>query len=359
MKYDTEDLIIEIVEDTPAAAEPAAENTPEAQETRPEETAKTVSGEEEAPVIPQEPEEAPEEVPAAEPAPEPPAGPKETEPPAEEPETSAPEKPAASDTKPVEEPSPEDVIKAEEIPAAEPEAEPVIRQQLTEKKPVHITEAGRLPLSLAIETDGGLVSRIAQIGDVLPVKCTREFSTRSNGIKAVALNLYAGERPVAAQNKKIARLKISGIEKLPAGRPVITVNFEIDRDCSIRVEALDEGSLRGVSKTIDSSWKPSDEEIYEIVKDAQSNLAEDNKIRERSRLLRNARECLFRGEQLLKTGRNSLSREQSREIKGKCKRLVQRLKKQNVLDMTELNEKAITDAVNSLDSALRQANSAE
>ncbi len=221
------------------------------------------------------------------------------------------------------------------------------------KRPVHITEPGRLPLSVAIETEGGMVSRIAEIGDMLPVECTREFSTGNISVKAVALNLYAGERPLAAQNKRIGAFKIEGIERLPVGRPVITVRFRIQADHSIRIEALDEGSLKTCIQTIESSWVPSDEEIYRMVQEAQDNLAQDNKVRERSRLLRNARECLFRADTALRLEKKEHSLENRRQIREKSKRLQQRLKKLDVLDMTELHEKAIIDAVNSLDNALR------
>ena len=244
--------------------------------------------------------------------------------------------------------------------AAKPEKQPVsaaeresFRTGVIEKTPVHITEPGRLPLSVSIETEGGLVSRIAEIGDVLPVKCTREFSTENTSVRAVALNLYAGERPMAAQNHLIAKFKITGIEKLPVGRPVITVVFEIGRDCSISVDAMDEGSLRRCTKTIGGSWKPSAEEIRQMVQEAQDHLQEDNKIRERSRLLRNARECLFRADTRMKTRKKEMSGETRRAIREKSKRLRQRLKKFRVPDMSELDEKAITDAVNSLDNTLR------
>ena len=250
-------------------------------------------------------------------------------------------------------PAEEDRVPEEPETPDESEREEAERYVETLKRPVHVTEEGRLPLSVSIETDGGLVSRIAEIGDSLPLECTREFSVGNTSIHAVALNLYAGERPVAAQNRLIANFKMEGIEQLPAGRPMITIRFAIGLDYTIRIEALDEGSLKQCTQIISSSWVPSETEIYEMVQVAQDNLDSDNKIRERGRLLYNARECLFRADTVLKTKKKELPLEERRKIREKSKRLQQRMKKLDVLDMTELNEKAITDAVNSLNKHLR------
>ena len=222
-----------------------------------------------------------------------------------------------------------------------------------EKKPVYITEAGRLPLSVSIETYGKIVSRIAQIGDVLPVRCTREFFVETTGVTSAALNLYAGERPFTSQNRLIKKLKFKGAHVMTPGKAVITVEFEIDKDCNIKVSVIDEGSLKKSTAVIDGSWVPSKDEIYGIVTEAQENLTRDNKQRERVRMLRQARESLSGAKEALHSRKKKLSKEQKNVIKKKCRRLTQRLKRAKLNEMSALTEKGIIDAITSLNNELR------
>ncbi len=224
---------------------------------------------------------------------------------------------------------------------------------LDEKKPVYITEKGRLPLSVCIETNDKIVSRIAQIGDVLPVKCTKEFYAESFGAVSVALNLYAGERPFTSQNRLITKTRFKGARMIDPGKAVITVELEIDTDCNIKLTVIDEGSLKKRTAVIDNSWVPSDDEIYRIVQEAKENFEDDNKLRERIRLIRQAREGLIQAKEALKSRKKKLSKEQKNVIKKKCRRLSQRLKRADMREMSALTEKGIIDALSSLNSELR------
>lgn len=215
--------------------------------------------------------------------------------------------------------------------------------------PELLSEPGRLPLSVSVETAGGMLLTIARIGDVLPVKCTREFSVGSDVITDVAINIYAGERALASYNKKIGTLAVSGIEKLSNGKPMVTISFEIDRDCSISVEAIDEGSLKKITKKIDPSWIPSDDEILKIVKDARDNLAKDNETRINCDIISKARDVLYRLDAGMKEKRKTFPREKLKEIKATEKELKKKLKKLDVQNMEQEQRKEINTLIASLD----------
>ncbi len=222
------------------------------------------------------------------------------------------------------------------------------RLGVQEKRPVHITERGRLPLSVSIETDDGTVSRIAEIGDLLPVKCSREFSVGDPTITDVAINLYAGERPLASQNMLIKKAKLRQIRSLRQGRVIINVTFEIDSDYSISIEAIDEGSLQQMKERIDGSWTPSEAEIYKMVQEAKENLEKDTLLRENSRTLQMARECIFHAETALKTAKKTFSADQKRKLKEKNRALKKRIKNMDPATMSEGVGKTIRDVVNSI-----------
>lgn len=215
------------------------------------------------------------------------------------------------------------------------------RLGVAEKRPVHITERGRLPLSVSIEVAGGGVFRIAEIGDVLPVSCTREFT--ANGSETVEIRLYAGERPLAKQNRLIKKIKLTGIQKITGGRPVITAEFRIESDGTIRIEAIDEGSLRKCADEIDKSWKPSEDEIYKMVQDAKNHLKEDEKLWERIRLVQRARAGMLHASEALKT--EKVSAQQRNSVKKTIKTLQRVLEKKGVADLTEQDEQLIAKFV--------------
>lgn len=203
-----------------------------------------------------------------------------------------------------------------------------------EKRPVHITQKGRLPLSISIETAGGGVFRIAEIGDVLPVRCTQEFTANEEG--AVWIRLYAGERPLAKQNRLIKKTKLRSVRKFSNGRPAITVEFCIEADGTIRIEAIDEGSLCECAEEIGKSWKPSEDEIFAIVQEARDHLQEDEKIWERIRLMQRAREGMLRAAEALKTEKASPA--QKKDVRKSLKSLERILKKKSVAELTAQEE---------------------
>lgn len=211
--------------------------------------------------------------------------------------------------------------------------------------------SGRLPLSVSIETECGLVTKVAEIGDVLPVKKVIVFSMGSDIADAAAIRFYAGERPFAKDSVLIGECMLDGIKKLPYGRPVITLNIEIETFGSINIEITDEGSLKNIQYIIPAEWVPTADDIVNIVKDAQDNLAADSEKQNKYRMFQHARESLCRSEAEYNSLKKKLSMSQSVAYKRKINRLKSRLKKVNPDEMTELMEKAIIDAVNALNNA--------
>lgn len=214
--------------------------------------------------------------------------------------------------------------------------------------PEFINEPGRLPLSVAVEIQGGMLLNIARIGDVLPVKCTREFSVGADVITDAEINIYIGERALAAANKKIDTVVISGIERLSNGKAIITISFEIERDCTIVIDAIDEGSLKRVRRTIEPSWIPSNDEILKIVNDARDNLIKDEETRLNSSIIFKARDIIFRTEIILRKRRRELSREKKKNIISKKNELKKLIKKLDVEKMSKEKRKEINIVAASL-----------
>ncbi len=215
--------------------------------------------------------------------------------------------------------------------------------------PEFINEPGRLPLSVSVEIQGGMLLNIARIGDVLPVKCTREFSVGADVITDAAINIYAGERALAASNKKIGTAVVSDIERLSNGKAIITISFEIERDCTIVIDAIDEGSLKRVKKIIDPGWIPSNNEILEIVNDARDNLIKDEEIRLNSSIVFKARDIVFRTDIILRKKRKEFSGDKKKAIISKLNELKKLIKKTDVENMSKEKRKEINIAVAALD----------
>ncbi len=215
--------------------------------------------------------------------------------------------------------------------------------------PDFINEPGRLPLSVSVEIQGGMLLNIARIGDVLPVKCTREFSVGTDVITDAAINIYAGERALASSNKQIGTAVVPRIERLSNGKAIITISFEIERDCTIVIDAIDEGSLKKVKKIIEPSWIPSNKEILEMVNDARDNLIKDEETRLNSSIVFKARDIIFRTDIILRKKRRELSREKKKAIISKQNELRKLIKKLDVENMSKEKRKEINIAIAALD----------
>lgn len=207
---------------------------------------------------------------------------------------------------------------------------------------------GTLPVSLSIETENSMLIRVANIGDRLPIKATKVFSTGNDIPDALAVRLYAGERPFAKDNRLIAELMLDGIKGLSYGRPVISIVVDIDLDRNIVIEATDEGSLTSASADIGNEWVPSADEIVNMVKDAKSNATPDSIRISKARKLHVAKESLCKAENEYKSAKKKLAGEDILKYRKYMKELRARLKKVRPENMTDDIEKSIMDAAKKL-----------
>ncbi|MDO4493080.1 MAG: molecular chaperone DnaK, partial [Clostridia bacterium] len=136
------------------------------------------------------------------------------------------------------------------------------------------------PLSLSIETVGGVATRLVERNTTLPVHYSQVFSTAAAFQRSVEIHVLQGERPMAVDNKTIGKFKLSGIQMAPAGVPQIEVTFDIDTNGILQVSARDLKTGKQQSITITANEKMSDDEIQQAIRDAEQYAAEDAARRE-------------------------------------------------------------------------------
>ena len=170
------------------------------------------------------------------------------------------------------------------------------------------------PLSLSIETLGGVATRLIERNTTIPTKKSQIFSTAADNQSAVDIHVMQGERQMAADNITLGRFQLTGIPAAPRGVPQIEVTFDIDANGIVNVSAKDLGTGQQQSITITSSSKLSEEEIKQKVKEAEEYAEADKKKKEDTEARNQAGTLVYETEKNLKTLEGKLSEAEVKEI---------------------------------------------
>ena len=199
------------------------------------------------------------------------------------------------------------------------------------------------PLSLGIETLGGVFTKLIEANTTIPTRKSEVFSTASDNQPSVEINVCQGERPMARDNKSIGRFHLDGIPAAPRGVPQIEVTFDIDANGIVNVSAKDLGTGKSQNITITSSTKLSEDEINQKVKEAEQYAEEDKKKKEEVEVKNQAETLIYETEKNVKELDQALSEEEKNDINAAKDALQSALNAGNIEDIKakteELTEK--------------------
>ena len=173
------------------------------------------------------------------------------------------------------------------------------------------------PLTLGIETLGGVSTPLIPRNTTIPTAKTETFTTAAGGQTSVEVHVLQGERDMASGNKSIGRFMLDGIIPAPRGVPQIEVTFDIDANGILNVSARDKGTGKQQKITITASSGLSDDEVDRMVRDAEEHAEEDRKQRERVEIRNAAENAAFAAEKLIQDNADKMPAEMKTEIEGK------------------------------------------
>ena len=203
------------------------------------------------------------------------------------------------------------------------------------------------PLSLGIETMGGVLTKLIDANTTIPSKKSQVFSTAADNQPSVEIHVLQGERPMAADNKTIGRFHLDGIPPAPRGTPQIEVTFDIDANGLIQVTALDKATNKSQDIRIEASSGLTEEEIEKMKKEAEANAEADKKAKEQVDTLNNADAMIFQTEKQLTEFGDKLSDDKKKPIQDALEALKKAYEAKDV--------EAITPALDSINEAWKNA----
>ena len=209
------------------------------------------------------------------------------------------------------------------------------------------------PLSLGIETMGGVMTRLIERNTTIPAKKSQIFSTAADGQTAVDIHVLQGEREFARDNTTLGRFQLTGIPAAPRGVPQIEVTFDIDANGIVNVHAKDLGSGNEQKITITASTKLSEEEINKKVREAEQFAQEDKKKKEAVEIKNNAESLVYQTEKTLKDLEGKLSEDEKSAVNAKLEELKTALTTDNTEDIKAKND-ALTQEFYKLSEKLYQ-----
>ncbi|MGG5462667.1 molecular chaperone DnaK [Clostridium sp. B9] len=195
------------------------------------------------------------------------------------------------------------------------------------------------PLTLGIETLGGVATPLIERNSTIPTKKSQIFSTAADNQTSVEIHVVQGERQMAADNKSLGRFNLSGIAPAPRGIPQIEVTFDIDANGIVKVSATDKATGKEANITITASTNLSDAEIDKAVKEAEQFAEEDKKRKESIEVKNTAEQTVYQTEKTLNELGDKVSAEEKSEIEAK----IEEVKKVKDGDDIEAIKKAMED----------------
>jgi len=195
------------------------------------------------------------------------------------------------------------------------------------------------PLSLGIETYGGVFTKLIERNTTIPTKKSQVFSTAGDGQTSVEVHVLQGEREMAAYNKTLGRFQLTGIPPAPRGVPQIEVTFDIDANGIVHVSAKDQATGNEQKVSITASTNLSEEDINQAIKDAEAHAAEDKKRKEEIEVRNNAESLVYNSQKTLDELGDKVSGEEKAKVEAEVENVRKALEGANVDAIKDATEK--------------------